>query len=84
MYRRQVVLRQAAALRGRRAREFHELTRGFRARAWLDDGRRRVDAQSMIGLLAAEPEPGRPVLLLADGPDERESVHAMEAFLLQP
>ena len=80
MYREQVIVRTGEILQARGARSLTRLACQFRAQSWIDDGRQRVDAKSMIGVLSLDIFPENRLTLLADGGDERSAVQAMAGF----
>ena len=53
----------------------------FTSRIHLTDGTRRINAKSIMGMMALGLALGDSVTVSADGPDEEEAVNAMAAFI---
>ena len=47
---------------------------------YLENGTKRVNAKSIMGMMALVTESGRTYLLKTDGPDEDEALEAMSVF----
>lgn len=48
----------------------------------LESEKKRINAKSIMGIMAFNPSKGMTVNIVADGRDEREAVRAMEQFLV--
>ena len=48
----------------------------------LENDNRRINAKSIMGIMAFNPSEGMTVNIVADGSDEREALVAMEKFLV--
>lgn len=48
----------------------------------LESEQKRINAKSIMGIMAFNPSKGMTVNIVADGKDEKEAVRAMEQFLV--
>lgn len=48
----------------------------------LESGNARINAKSIMGIMAFNPSNGMAVNIVADGSDEQEALNAMERFLV--
>lgn len=48
----------------------------------LESEEKRINAKSIMGIMAFNPSKGMPVNIVADGRDEREAIVALERFLV--
>ncbi len=48
----------------------------------LENNNRKINAKSIMGIMAFNPTSGMPVSIVADGSDEAEAIVAMERFLV--
>ena len=48
----------------------------------LENDNRKINANSIMGIMAFNPTPGMTVNIVADGSDEQEALVAMEKFLV--
>ena len=53
---------------------------GFESKIHLTNGARRMNAKSLMGMMALGIAPGDEVEIEADGPDEEEALEAMASF----
>ena len=51
-------------------------------RIYVEDGDRKVNAKSIMGIMAFNPSKGMTVNIVAEGSDEEEALDAMEKFLV--
>ena len=54
----------------------------FSSTLFLVNGTHRINAKSIIGIMAFNPTAGMEVEIEADGEDEESALHSMEDFLL--
>ncbi|MCI8992736.1 MAG: HPr family phosphocarrier protein [Eubacterium sp.] len=54
----------------------------FDCRITLESGTRKINAKSIMGIMAFNPSNGMEVNIIADGNDEQEAVEAVEKFLI--
>lgn len=68
-------------LRSQKARDFVDITSGFKSSVYLEVGNKRVNAKSIIGVLSMNLSDGDSVLLLVDGDDEETAIMAVEEYM---
>lgn len=54
----------------------------FESQITLESDNRKINAKSIMGIMAFNPSDGMRVNIVADGSDENEAVMAMEKFLV--
>lgn len=54
----------------------------FDSEITLESNNRRINAKSIMGIMAFNPSMGMTVNIIADGSDEKEALMAMEKFLV--
>ena len=59
-----------------------QLASQFDSTVYLEAEGKRVNAKSIMGIIAFNPAPGTIVTICADGPDAEEAVDAMAKFLM--
>ena len=62
--------------------ELVQLACRFDSEIILESGTRRINAKSIMGIMAFNPSEGMSIDILADGSDEEEAVLAIEKFLV--
>ena len=53
----------------------------YESSIYMDADEKRVNAKSIMGMMMLGLNPGRKVVVTADGPDEAQAVDGIEAFL---
>lgn len=53
----------------------------FDSNILLENNNRKINAKSIMGIMAFNPSEGMSVNIIADGSDEKEAIQAMEKFL---
>jgi phosphocarrier protein len=77
MTERVVLVRNRLGIHVRPAQSIAQTASAFRSRVSLQNGDCKVNAKSMLGMLALEGGFGAEITIRADGPDEREAVEAL-------
>ena len=54
----------------------------FDSKVYINSGAKKVNAKSIMGIMAFNPTRGMTVNIVADGSDEQEALVAMEKFLV--
>lgn len=54
----------------------------FDSQIMLESDNRKINAKSIMGIMAFNPSNGMKVTIIADGTDEKEAVEALEKFLV--
>ena len=81
MYTREVVINNEVGLHARPATFFIQKANEFKSGIWVEKDERRVNAKSLLGLLSLGIVKGTAITLIADGPDEKEALAALEALV---
>ena len=53
----------------------------YESSIYMDADEKRVNAKSIMGMMMLGLDPGRKVVVTADGPDEAQAVDGIEAYL---
>ncbi|MBR3007207.1 MAG: HPr family phosphocarrier protein [Stomatobaculum sp.] len=53
----------------------------YESSIYVDADEKRVNAKSIMGMMMLGLDPGRKVVVTADGPDEAQAVDGIEAYL---
>ena len=54
----------------------------FESEITLESNNRKINAKSIMGIMAFNPSEGMPVVIMANGSDEEAAVNAIEKFLI--
>jgi len=71
----------ALGLHARAAAKFVHTAGAFQAHIRVARGEREVDGKSIMGLLLLAAAQGSAIRISADGPDERDAIHALCALV---
>lgn len=82
MYKQQCVVKCESGLHNKQVTYFVQKANEFRCSIWLEADSRKMNAKSLLGVMAQGVVTGDTVTLIADGVDEKEAVAAL-ADLLQ-
>lgn len=74
MYVKEVVVQNQVGLHARPATFFIQCANEFRASIWIEEGEKRVNAKSLLGVLSLGVVGGTKIRIIADGLDEEEAV----------
>ena len=62
--------------------EIVQIASGYRSQIILDCGKYKINAKSIMGIIAFNPSVGMNVTISADGADEADAMAALEKFLI--
>lgn len=62
--------------------EIVQIASGFRSQIILECGKYKINAKSIMGIIAFNPTDGMNVTICADGEDEADAMTALEKFLI--
>lgn len=77
MYVETVTIAHEAGLTARSATFFIQKASEFKSSIWLEKDGERVNAKSLLGVLALNVAHGTTVRIIADGPDEETAVNSL-------
>ena len=81
MFSKEVVVRCESGLHNRQATYFVQKANEFESSIWLESGNRKMNAKSLLGIMALGSLTGSTVTLSAVGADAEAAVNALEALL---
>ena len=81
MFNKEVVVRCESGLHNRQATYFVQKANEFESSIWLESGSRKMNAKSLLGIMALGIVTGSTVTLSAVGPDEEAAVAALDMLL---
>ena len=62
--------------------EIVQIASGFNSQILLESGKYKINAKSIMGIIAFNPTEGMDVTICAEGADEADAMQAMEKFLV--
>ena len=77
MYSKDVMVQNQVGLHARPATFFIQKANEFRSSIWIEKEERRVNAKSLLGILALGIIGGTQIKIIADGADEQAAVNAL-------
>ena len=81
MITREVTITNTIGLHARPATFFIQKANEFKSSIWVEKEERKVNAKSLLGVLSLGIVKGTPIKLIADGPDEKEAVEALQKMI---
>ncbi|SMB99678.1 phosphocarrier protein [Thermanaeromonas toyohensis ToBE] len=81
MVERQVIVTNEAGLHARPAALFVKTAQTFKSKVVIKHGEREADAKSILGVMGLGITKGTPIIIWAEGEDEREAVEALEKLV---
>ena len=81
MYSKEVVVRCESGLHNKQATYFVQKANEYESSIWLESGKRKMNAKSLLGIMSLGIVSGSTVTLSAVGSDEETAVAALEALL---
>ena len=78
----EVVVKNTSGLHARPATFFIQKANSYKSSVWIENGDRRANAKSLLGVLSLAVTKGLTVLIMADGPDEEEAVEGRAALIV--
>lgn len=76
-----VDVRNSVGLHARPATFFIQKANTFSSSIWVENGDRRANAKSLLGVLSLGIAKGTNIMIIADGPDESAAVDALAALI---
>ena len=81
MFNKEIVVRCESGLHNKQATYFVQKANEFSSSIWLEAGSRKMNAKSLLGIMALGIVTGTTVVITASGPDAEEAVNALELLL---
>jgi len=78
-----LTVKSSEGLRGHTAVDFAQVASSFDAQLFIEQGNKKVNAKSVIGLLSLAVCKGETIHLFANGQDEEDALAALEQYLEQ-
>ena len=82
MIKKPITIQLSTGLEARPVAQLVQVASQFNSEIYVEIGRKKVNAKSIMGIMAFNPHNGVEVEIEADGADEAEALTAMEKFLL--
>ena len=82
MIRRPVRINLNTGLEARPVAQLVQVASQFNSEIYVEIGKKKVNAKSIMGIMAFNPSKGMEVDIVAEGEDEQEALMAMEQFLV--
>ena len=81
MISKEVVIDNQVGLHARPATFFIQKANEFKSSIWVEKDERRVNAKSLLGVLSLGIVKGTGIVLIADGPDEKEAIDTLSELI---
>ena len=81
MYTQEITVNNEVGLHARPATFFIQKANEFKSSIWVEKEERKVNAKSLLGVLSLGIVKGTTIQLIADGPDEKEAVEALNKMI---
>ena len=81
MINKEVIVRCESGLHNKQATYFVQKANEFESSIWVESGSRKMNAKSLLGIMALGVITGSKVTLIAAGADEEAAVNALEVLL---
>ena len=81
MFNKEVIVRCESGLHNKQVTYFVQKANEFKSSIWLESENRRMNAQSLLGIMSLGIVTGAVVTLSADGADAEDAVNALETML---
>lgn len=75
-----LTIQNPEGLRARPAAQFVQVASSFASQMLIEQGNKKVNAKSVMGVLSLGVGPGETIRLFVTGPDEKAAMAAMEAL----
>lgn len=82
MSRKEIIISDVSEEHNNPIAELVQVACRFDSEIMLESNNRRINAKSIMGIMAFNPSKGMTVNIVADGSDEEEALVAMERFLV--
>ena len=83
MYTEKTVVRCESGLHNKQATYFIQKANEFRSSIWIEADDRKINAESLLGVLSMGITTGTEITLIADGSDEEAAVKSLSAMLVK-
>lgn len=77
MYKRKVYISNPIGLHGKPATIFVQKANEFKSNIWIDEGTRRINAKSLLGILSIGINAGTTIKVISEGADEKNAVDTL-------
>ena len=81
MLTREVQIINSVGLHARPATFFIQKAQSYKSSVWVEKDARRINAKSLLGILALGISKGMTINLIADGPDEAEALDGLAELI---
>ena len=81
MVSREVTIKNNVGLHARPATFFIQKANSYKATIWLEEGGRRINAKSLLGVLSMGIVKGTSITLISDGADEEEALNGLTELI---
>ncbi len=81
MISRNITIKNSVGLYARPATFFIQKANTYKSSIWMQKDDRRVNAESLLGVLSLAISGGSTVTLIADGPDEADAISGLELLV---
>ena len=81
MISRDITIVNDVGLHARPATFFIQKANSYKSTIWLEEGGRRINAKSLLGVLSMGIIKGTTITLISDGADEVEALDSLEALI---
>lgn len=81
MLRRSIVINRPQGLDGRPIAELVQVASKYESKVYLEHGKRKVNAKSIMGMMSLEASAGESVDVMIDGQDEENAMKEIIGFL---
>ena len=81
MYEKEVIIQNQVGLHARPATFFIQKANSYKSTIWLEEGGRRINAKSLLGVLSMGIIKGTTITLISDGMDEVEALDGLESLI---
>mgnify|MGYP001124833665 CR=1 FL=1 len=82
MIKKPITIHLSTGLEARPVAQLVQVASQFNSEIYVEVGKKKVNAKSIMGIMAFNPSKGMTVNIVADGSDENEELVAMEKFLV--
>ena len=83
MYTEKTVVRCESGLHNKQATYFIQKANEFRSSIWIEADDRKINANSLLGVLSMGITSGTEISIVAEGPDEEAAVKELSAMLMK-
>ena len=81
MIKKPIIIQLASGLEPRPVAVLVQVASQYNSKIYVEDGDRKVNAKSIMGMMAFQPSKGMEIEITAEGCDEEQAVLEIDAFL---